>query len=67
VPRPDVGEHYDHQSREIEEDNQPWVPEAVGNGRATHEEPDRRAQCHRDYESCGNAGDSCAEIEGQCA
>jgi hypothetical protein len=66
-PRPDIGEHDDHQSRQVEERYKPGIAEAVGNRRSTHHKADRRTERHGDGEGRDDAAKSYREVERECA
>ena len=64
---PHIGEHDDHQRRQVEQHDQPRVAEPVGDARAAHGQPDRRADEHRQEERHCDARERGAEVEGERA
>jgi hypothetical protein len=66
-PRPDVGEHDHDQRRQVEEQDQPRVAQAIRGPHAAHEVADGRAKRHREREGEGNARKRDAEVKEQRA
>ena len=62
---PDVGEHDDHERRQIEQQDQPGVAQPIGKPHPAHQVSNRGAQCHRQREGERNARQCHAEMEEQ--
>ena len=59
-----LGEHDDHERRQIEQQDQPRIAQAIGKPYPAHQVTDGGAQRHRQGKSESNARQCHAEIKG---